>query len=242
MSPRVRLRLTLLVVATLGLTACFGGPPPPVNSALAAAAQKLDALALSDALEELIASGQATKADRQFAYDAIRAHVEDTAAYNFARAAVTGRIVQQKGLLAAGLVGDVERYARRSRELDPNFRDGAATRMLGTLYVLAPSALLRHGDSEAGLELLEGLVKSRPDILENHLRVAEAYLALGDPAPATPHLCKCIANKAKLRRDDQALLAKLLEDAGNLACPPQPQSRVDVAPRSIGLTSGAAHF
>ena len=47
-------------------------------------------------------------------------------------------------------VRDVERSARRSRELDPGFRDSAATRLLGTLYVIAPASLLKHGDSEAG--------------------------------------------------------------------------------------------
>ena len=77
----------------------------------------------------------------------------------FARADVTGRLVQQRGFLAANLVPDIERAARRSRELDPNFRDGAATRLLGTLYVIAPAAVLEHGDSEQGLELLEGLVR-----------------------------------------------------------------------------------
>jgi hypothetical protein len=81
----------------------------------------------------------------------VRRQKEDTAASTFARAAVTGRLVQQKGLRAANLVPEIERFARRSRELDPDFRDGAATRLLGTLYVVAPATLLRHGDSEVGL-------------------------------------------------------------------------------------------
>ena len=104
-------------------------------------------------------------------------------------------------------------------KLDPTFRDRAATRMLGTLYVLAPAALLAHGDSEKGLELLEGLVAERPDVLENHLRVAEAYIALGDNGPAVPHLCACLAKKATLRKDDQALLQKLVRDGGLGECP-----------------------
>ncbi len=178
----------------------------------------VDALALSDALEELIAAGTDTPADRERTYEAVRAHEEDTAAYTFARAAVTGRLVQVRGLLAANLVGDVERYARRSVELDPRFRDGAATRMLGTLYVLAPAALLEHGDSERGIEMLESLTEERPDLPENHLRLAEAYVALGDPAPARPHLCRCFESKNVLRPDDQALLARLANDAEPLGC------------------------
>jgi hypothetical protein len=192
----------------------------PVHPELRSAAEQRSALDLSDALEALIAEGRDTTADREFAYHAVRTHDEDTAASTYARAAITGRLVQQKGLLGANMVGDVERYARRSRELDPDFRDGAATRLLGTLYVIAPAALLDHGDSETGLALLERLVQAHPDALENHLRVAEAYIALSDPAPATPHLCRCLAGKSALRPDDQRLLAQLVVAAGSPQCPP----------------------
>ena len=57
-------------------------------------------------------------------------------------------------------------------------------------------------------------MQTHPDVLENHLRLAEAYIALGDPAPAGPHLCRCLANKAALRPDDQRLLQQLIDDAG----------------------------
>ena len=67
--------------------------------------------------------------------------------------------------------------------------------MLGTLYVIAPGALVKHGDSERGLELLEGLVSEHPEIVENHLRLAEAYIALGDPDPAGPS-CACASRIA----------------------------------------------
>jgi predicted Zn-dependent protease len=138
----------------------------------------------------------------------------------FARAAVTGRLVQQKGLMAAHLVPEIERCARRSRDLDPDFRGGAATRLLGTMYVMAPAVLLQHGDSEEGLQLLEGLVQTHPKVPENHLRLAEAYIALGDPAPAGPHLCRCLADKAALRPDDQRLLQHLIDGAGLPPCAP----------------------
>jgi len=179
-----------------------------------------DALAVSDALEGLIAAGQDTPADREYAYDVVRVHAGDTAPSLFARAAVTGRLVQQKGLLAAHLVPEIERCARRSRELDPDFRGGAATRLLGTLYVMAPAMFLEHGNSEIGLQLLEGLVRVHPDVMENHLRLAEAYIALGDPAPAGPHLCRCLADKSALRPDDQRLLQQLIDDARLPPCPP----------------------
>jgi hypothetical protein len=212
-----------LVGSLSALPACFfaglsGSQGSHINTSLSVAAETRDALTIADALEELIARGEDTSADRQFAYAEVKAHAIDTAPYAYARAVVTGRLVQQKGLLGADMVGEVEHFAKRSRELDPNFRDGAATRMLGTLYVVAPSALLKSGDSETGLELLEDLVAKHPEILENHLRLGEAYIALGDVEPAKDHLCRCSAERARLRADDQRLLSQLLKDAGNPRC------------------------
>jgi hypothetical protein len=135
---------------------------------------------------------------------------------------VTGRLVQQRGLPGASLVGDVEDWALRSLELDPAFREGAAARLLGTLWVLAPASLLDHGDSERGLELLAALVRDYPRRIENHLRLAEAYVALRDPVPAEPHLCICLADKAALRRDEQQLLDQLVAVAGTPHCRTSP--------------------
>ena len=208
----------LLLAICMALASACASRRGAVHDQLRAAGQE-DPLAVSDALEALIAVGQDTPADREYAYEIVRQSSQDTAASMFARADVTGRFVQQRGFLAANLVPDIERSARRSRELDPNFREGAATRLLGTLYVIAPAAVLEHGDSEQGLELLEGLVEAHPDVLENHLRVAEAYIALGDVAPARPHLCRCLASKEKLRRDEQILLTHLFVDAGSQSCP-----------------------
>ena len=115
-------------------------------------------------------------------------------------------------------MADVERNAELSRTRDPEFREGAATRLLGTLYVMAPATLVSHGNSESGIELLEGLVAKYPDSLENHLRLAEGYLALGDTKPAHPHLCLCLAKKDELRPSDQALLDELVVGAGMPGC------------------------
>jgi hypothetical protein len=209
----------LLVAACVVLASACASRRAPVHEQLRAAGQG-DALAVSDALEALIAAGRDTPADREYAYEIVRQNSDDTAAGTFALADVTGRLVQQRGFLAANLVPDIERAARRSRELDPTFRDGAATRLLGTLYVIAPAVVLEHGDSEQGIELLEGLVAAHPDVMENHLRLAEGYIALGDPEPARPHLCLCLAGKEKLRRDEQSLLTHLFADAGSPSCPP----------------------
>ena len=211
-----RLPLALLLV----LACAHPGPPPVVNPSLLEAAQSGDALVLSDALEVLIENGTATTADREFAYGRVSAQgaESDTVEYTFARAAITGRLVQQRGLMGARQIPEVEKWALRSRELDPGFRDGAATRLLGTLYVIAPGSLVDHGDSETGLELLEGLVAEHPEVPENHLRLAEAYIALGDPDPAGPSLCFAVAHREKLRRDDQDLLDRLVATTGAPDC------------------------
>jgi hypothetical protein len=209
---------SLLVAACLCLSAACASRRTAVHPELTAAGDRQDPLAIADALEALIAAGRDTPVDRQHAYDIVRMHEEDTAPSMFAQAAVTGRLVQQKGLLAADLVPEIERRARRSRDLDPDFRGGAATRLLGTLYVMAPAVLLRHGDSEVGIQLLEGLVERYPDVPENHLRLAEAYIALDDPTPARPHLCRCLAHKAALRADDQILVQQLIDNVGLSPC------------------------
>ena len=208
---------SLALLWLLIATAC-AGPPPVVNPELMAVAQRSDALATSDALEALIERGADTPADREFAYAAVQKPELDTVAYAFARAAVTGRLVQQRGLSGARQIGEVEFWAQRSRTLDPDFRDGAATRLLGTLYVIAPGSLVEHGDSERGLELLEALVREHPEIVENQLRLAEAYIALGDPDPAGPALCVCLAKRDALRRDDQQLLDQLVATTGRPDC------------------------
>jgi hypothetical protein len=200
----------------------------PVNPALEAAARRDGPIAVSDALEALIEAGQDSPADRQYAYEMVKRNREDTADAAFGRAAVTGRLVQQQALRGAHLVREVERDALRSRELDPDFREGAAARLLGTMYVAAPATFLAHGDSERGLALLEELVTERPERLDNHLRLAEAYLALGDPAPAEASLCRCRAGRQGLRRDERLLLDRLLSQAAPLRCP-APASDVDVA-------------
>jgi hypothetical protein len=212
------LRARLFLAAALCLAAGCAARRGRVHVALADAAESSDALAVSDALEELIGAGQETPADRRFAYEVVRRSEQPTASYAYARAVVTGRLVQQRGLSAARLVPEIERFARRSRELDAGFRDGAATRLLGKLYVMAPAALLEHGDSEQGLTLLEQLVAARPDVAANHLYLAEAYITLGDPAPAMPHLCRCLAFEQALRPGELALLRQLVAGAGPPRC------------------------
>jgi hypothetical protein len=219
--PNGSLRSALVAVAMLGLSACVVLRPPGYEEFKVAVA-KGSAIQIYDTLEALIAEDDDTRNDRKNAFAALRNRNEDTAEFQFAWAAVAGRVVQQRGLLAVNLVKQIETHARRSVELDPTSRNGAATRLLGTMYVIAPSSFLEHGNSELGLEMLEGLVVEYPNDPENHLRTAEAYIALNDPEPAAPHLCACLAVRDTMRKDDQKLLENLIADAGHFECPGGP--------------------
>jgi len=206
----------LVFAVGIGLltTGCFG--VIALRPEFRAAAARRDAIAIADGLETLIDGNRDTSNDREAAYNAVRQWPSRTASYAFARASLAGRLAQVKGLSAIGLVREMERWARYSIKLEASFRKGAATRMLGTLYVLAPASLLDHGDSEEGLELLEGLLDKHPEDIENHLRVAEGYISLDDPEPAYPALCRCIAMRSSLRASDQRLLAHLIEQVGGI--------------------------
>jgi hypothetical protein len=186
------------------------------------------ALSISDALEALIAEGQDSPRHREYALKLVKAHPENTADYAFARAAVTGRVLQSRGLFTGiPLVGDVAHWADISRKLDPEFREGAATRLLAILCTQAPPALLPSGcDAEQGITMLALLVKKHPDNVENHCRLAEAYIVQGDVPSAVPELCTCLRHKKELRHDEQKLLDTLKSDAGNPQCPAEPQRKL----------------
>ena len=204
-----------IVAAFVALSAAGCKPSgPPENPNFAAAAASRDAISVYESLEALIDAQKDTKADREDAYAMIAGLDDGSAAYAFARAAIAGRLAENRGLQAGGLVGEAEEYARRAREKEPDFREGSATRLLGTLYVLAPARLLKHGDSETGLALLEEEVKAHPERLISRLRLAEAYVALGDPDPSREHLCAVKQGEASLSAGDKRLLAKLLEEVG----------------------------
>ena len=207
----------LLCALALGCTPSSAPVREPVNPTLRA--PSLPILAVADALEALVARAADTHADRQYAYQRVRSQPVATAADALGRAIIAGRLAQISGLAAPSLVAEVERHARRSAELDPAFRAGAAQRLLGTLYVMAPAALLEHGDSESGLELLQGVARKFPDHVPNRLRLAEGYVSLGDSAPARPHLCYCVMHSAALRPDELKLLQELRAQTQLDHCP-----------------------
>jgi hypothetical protein len=215
------MRSSLLAVILVALAGCrpHGNTQ---NPKFAAAAEAHDPIAVYEALEAQIDAQTDKPSDREDAYALITSWEEDTAAYAFARAAIAGRLAENRGLQAGGLVTEAEAYARKAREKEPDFREGAATHLLGSLYVAAPSRLLKHGDSETGIELLEKEVEAHPERPIGQLRLASGYITLGDPDSAKEPLCAAKGMEDRLGAGDRRLLAKLIEEAGGgaaLACP-----------------------
>lgn len=224
-TPVVVLRpLLVLTLGACALVACKPAPATvsPIDGGTSEPAQPLDARAILDALENDIESGKATEKEREKAYDTVVAATDDGSAdYAFARAALAGRVAELRGAGAGKLVTEAESFARLALDREPEYDEGAATRMLGTLYVMAPGRLVEHGDAEDGLSLLEDLAEARPEDPRNHLRVAEAYIALDDPEPAAAYLCFAHEHRDGLRQDDQKLLDTLTGALGGkagLAC------------------------
>jgi len=172
------------------------------------------ALEVYRALEAKIDAQTDSKADRKQAYGQVADLDDGSADYAFARAALAGRLAQARGLKAGKLVTEAESFARRVLEAEPDYGEGAVIRLLGSLYVNAPARLVKHGDSETGLSMLEKEVEAHPDRVESRLRLGEAYIALNDPEPSFPHLCICIQNRATFAGDNQRLLARLVDEVG----------------------------
>ena len=206
-----------------GLLACQR-PPPDADVAPtdAPAPAPEDPMEVYEGLEAKIAEGSDTEDDRKDALERVRAIEDDgSPQYAFARAAIVGRVAELRGIKAGKLVTEAEQYAKLSMDRDPQWRDRAAARMLGTLWVMAPGRLLEHGDSETGISMLEELAESAPDVVENQLRLGEAYLFFGDPESAGEPLCRARAGRDALRPDEAALLDKLIaeaEEEGPLPC------------------------
>jgi hypothetical protein len=216
-------RAALTICSLLALAACKPGSTsgegpetvPPASGDAAPAPAAKPPIEIYESLEASIASGDDSRKIRDHALEEIRGAADDgTAAYAFSRAAIAGRVAEKRGLQAGELVSEAESWAIKAREREPDFREGAATRLLGTLYVMAPPRLVEHGDSETGLEILEAEVEAHPERLIGRVRLAEAYIALGDPEPAFPHLCAAVLGREGLSAEERKLLDKLVEDAG----------------------------
>ncbi len=208
-------RAAMFIGLNSSLAACAVAAAPPAEQVAAPLRDReASLLTLADRLEASIDAGSVTEQDRLYVYHQARERGVRSAEDALGYAMIAGRLAQLRGLAAGKLVGEVEQHARSSIERDPNLRQGAAKRLLGTLYVMAPPSLLEAGDSEVGIELLEEVVERWPDQSQNRLRLAEAYVALDDPQPAVAHLCWLSGQRSQLRRTDAELFSQLVERVG----------------------------
>jgi tetratricopeptide (TPR) repeat protein len=235
--------LVAAVVLSIGVVGCKAkGPAHPDTAAIEAAGD--DALALFDALEAAIDAGRGSERDRDWAQRRVTSLADDGGpAYPLARAGIAGRAAESRGLAALGLVKDAERWARASIERDPAFRGGEARRLLGTMYVLA-GQYLEHGDSEQGLAMLEALAAEFPGDARNHLRVAQAYVELGDVEGALASWCRANAGASELRSAETKLLTSLrdalMEALGEIVCDEGSSAKLDAAAAGRAGASGAS--
>ena len=184
-----------------------------MDASLKSAVQSQDAIAVATALEELIEAGEDTRSDREYAYYKLQAFNDGTAGYSYARALVAARLAERRGVAGLEQVKEAEAYAMRSISISPTYRDGDARRLLASLYVMAGS-YTRHGDSEAGLAMLEDLVEQYPTDGRNHLRLAEALISLGDVESAVEPLCQARGLDAQFKVSERELLGRLEAEAG----------------------------
>jgi hypothetical protein len=206
----------MLMLLGLALSSIACKPKGTVDPSISTISSDAEAgaWAVHEALEARIRSGADSEADRHAALDKVRAAPDDqSAAYAYARASVAGRVAEGRGLGALDLLEEMRTWAQRSIERDPKFQEMAATRMLGTLLALAGQHL-KGGDSEKGLELLESVVEAHGDNPLNHLRLAEAFVALGDPESAFESLCVAVGGRAALSPEEQRLLDRLVDELG----------------------------
>lgn len=203
-------RISLVFVSFL-VAGCF--TTRRVDPTLKNAVEQQNATQLADALEQLIEDGRDTRSDREYAHYKVQAWRDGTAAYSFARALISARLAEQRGVTGLEQLKEAERYALRSISISPSFSNGAARRLLGTLYVMAGQHT-RQGDSEAGLAMLEDLTQQFPDNVPNHLRLAEAYIVLGDVESSLEPLCRALVGRDALKGSERDLLVRLVAEAG----------------------------
>ena len=86
------------------------------------------------------------------------------------------------------LVEPMEKYAKKALEIDESFFYGAPHRVLGKLYTEAPAWPMSVGDYNKAIEHLQKALEFGPDYLQNHLFIAEAYIAKWQNDKAKEHL------------------------------------------------------
>ncbi|MGY6275430.1 sterol transporter outer membrane protein BstC [Methylomonas sp. MgM2] len=129
-----------------------------------------------------LAERQTDEADREkfasagvaFAEDALKQGGQHNGANHYYLAANLGLLVRDDIALAMENINRLEDEMKQSVVLSPDLDDGGPLRLLGALYLKAPSWPSGIGDLDKALEFLERAVIKHPDHPLNHLFYAEA--------------------------------------------------------------------
>ena len=95
-----------------------------------------------------------------------------------------GQLARTKNLGALKLVTEMEREFQIARDLDENFDFAGPDRNLGLLYFEAPGWPTSIGNRSKARNHLQRAIFLKPNYLENHLVLLEAFLKWGDKSGA----------------------------------------------------------
>lgn len=102
----------------------------------------------------------------------------------FYRAVAIGLFVQENKLKGRSAMSDIREDAQRAIALDSTYSHGGPYRVLGTLYLRAPSPPTGIGSVRRALHTLKKAYEVAPTHPANVLRLAEAHLEAGNPDEA----------------------------------------------------------
>ncbi|MDO8940358.1 MAG: tetratricopeptide repeat protein [Methylicorpusculum sp.] len=120
-----------------------------------------------------------------FAEAALQRGGRGDGAVHYYLAANLGLSVREHITLAMRNLGRLEDEMKQAVALNPDIDSGGPLRLLGMLYLKAPSWPNGIGDIDKALELLEKAAREHPDHPLNHLFYARALWAEGDEANLT---------------------------------------------------------
>jgi hypothetical protein len=120
---------------------------------------------------------------RRAAEAAVRSFPDSGLAHYLA-AYLIGLEAERNPLRGLGLVPMIEREAGRAADLSPGVDRGGPDRMLGELYLRAPTFPLSVGNSRKAVTHYRRAVSLAPAALENRLGLAESLLAENEAAEA----------------------------------------------------------
>ena len=117
------------------------------------------------------------------AESAVKSFPEDATAH-YLMAYLTGLEAENDPGRGLELVPVIEREALTAGHLNPNIDNGGPDRMLGELYLQAPSFPMSVGDVEKAMTHFRKAVKLAPNLLQNRIGLVEALTENEDPSEA----------------------------------------------------------